>query len=269
MNTKLNSTITIEGTAFEVDVDAQRLVEKGNPENAISFIEQMVDHGSHYDLAYDPKTRTAFDRSADFNESEDWKLIRVPRLIELDPEGMSARSGQTVAEMKGKTDFEVLVNQEALTLRQHGVLPEVEIDGEKFTVDLRLHELRHSKNHYPALRLKDFDFNGEGDKYVAFYHPATKQIVDLDPRLTEFPDGVIKISIPNELGLDPVSTARIYGINERDLLRRHPIKKDLKAELIPLSETGVPAMIQRNREQLQREHQENAKRIKPKHRPRF
>jgi hypothetical protein len=96
-----------------------------------------------------------------------------------------------------------------------------------------------------------------------------KQVVELDPRLLEFPEGVVKLKIPNEIGLDPVATARQYGMDERELLRRHPIQKDLKAEVIPLSDTHIPALIRRNKEALQREHQENAQRLRPKHRPKF
>lgn len=96
-----------------------------------------------------------------------------------------------------------------------------------------------------------------------------KQVVNIDPKLTEFPDNVVKIRLPNELGLDPVSTARRYGIDENELLRRFPPKKDLKAVIIPLADTGIPALIRQNREQLQKEHAEIARRIKPRHRPRF
>jgi hypothetical protein len=269
MKNKPNVIIEFEGTAFEVDIETQSLIEIGHPDNSISFIEQMTDHGSHYDLIYDPKTRNAFDRGNDFDKSDDWTLVKIPKLIELNPQGMAERYNYPIDKLNGKTDFEVIVDQEAWALRRLGVLPRVDIAGEKFIVDLRLGELRHVKDHYPALRLKDFDFSGDGNDHVAFYHPATKQIVDLDPRLTEFPEGVVKIRFPGLIGLDPVGTARLYSIDERDLLRRYPIQKELKAEVIPLSETGVPAMIQRNREQLQRKHQENAGRLRPQKRPRF
>ena len=91
----------------------------------------------------------------------------------------------------------------------------------------------------------------------------------IDPKLTEFPQGVIQIKLPNEIGLDPVATARKYGMNERELLRRYPIQKELKAEVIPLSETGIPRLIRQNKEQLQREHEENMRKARPRQRPRL
>jgi hypothetical protein len=120
-----------------------------------------------------------------------------------------------------------------------------------------------------VLSLKSFELRPDGRTYEAYYHPVIKQVVQIDPGLTEFPDGVVKIQIPNEIGLDPVAAARAYRINERELLRRYPIQKNLKAEVIALSETHIPALIQRNREQLRKAHEEITRRIRPKQRPRF
>jgi hypothetical protein len=91
-----------------------------------------------------------------------------------------------------------------------------------------------------------------------------KQLVPLDPKLTELPDSIVKIRIPNEIGLDPVAAAGMYHIDERTLLRKHPIQKGMEAEVIPLSETYLPSLVRQNREALQREHRENAKKIRPR-----
>jgi hypothetical protein len=270
MKNKSNSTITIEGTIFEVDIETQRLVEQANPANAISFIDQMTDHGTHYSMYYDLARKNEYDTSMGSYESEDWNGIKIPKLIDLDPQGMADRYGYTVEHLKGKTDFEVIVNQEDLSLRHQGVLPLIEIcEDQLFIIELKKQQLRHLENDRITLSLKQFDLSGDGLKYIGFYNPEKREMVDIDPRLTEFPDNVVKIILPSEIGLDPVATAQMYGINERDLLRRYPMQKEMKAEVIPLSETNIPAMIQRNREQLQLEHQENAKRAKPFHRPRF
>jgi hypothetical protein len=172
--------------------------------------------------------------------------------------------------LKGKTDYEVIVNPEDLALRHQGVLPLIEImEDQLFIIELEKQQLRHLENDHIILSLKQFDLSDDGLKYIGFYNPVKREMVDIDPHLTEFPDNVVKIILPSEIGLDPVATAQMYGINERDLLRRYPMQKEMKAEMIPLSETTIPAMIQRNREQLQLEHKENMQRAKPFHRPRF
>ena len=257
---------TIEGTAFTVDIDNQVLRQSDNPANEISFIRDMIDQAANYRLFYDPSRknlpRFGYDPAT-------MKEIIIPKLAELDPEGMAAKYRLKPEGLKGKTDFEIIVNQELLELRQTGALPKIDIAGEEFIVDLRLQELRHARSFHPVLSLNSFELTNDGWHYQGYYHPVIRQLVPIDPKLTELPDSVVKIKIPNEIGLDPVGAARIYNMNERELLRRHPIQKDLKAEVIPLSETQLPSLIRQNREQLQREHRENAQKIKPKFRPKF
>ncbi|MBB6127435.1 hypothetical protein [Mucilaginibacter lappiensis] len=259
---------TIKGTSFLVDIDQQVLRQTNKLDNEISFIDDMKDMGTHYEMYYDGMTGIKH-HEADQDDalSENW--IKVPLMVELDPEGMAAKYGFTTDQIKRKTDFEVIVDQDALGRRLAGELPKINIAGELFVVDLRLQELRHAHNFHPVLSLKSFDLTPDGWKYEAYYHPVLKQVVEIDWKLTEFPDHVVRIHLPNELGLDPVGTARRYGIEERALLRRHPISQDLKADVIPLSETHIPALIQHNRNQLQQEHQETARRIRPKQRPQF
>ncbi|MGY4538189.1 hypothetical protein ACVW0P_002609 [Mucilaginibacter sp. UYNi724] len=259
----------IEGTSFEVDIDKQVLRQTNDQTNEISFVTDMTDQLKNYTFTYDLRRKNVYDKSTGFYESEDWHQIKVPKLIELDPEGMAKKYGYTVEQLKGKTDFEIIIDQETLAQRQNGILPQIDLAGEKFTIDLRLHELRNSQYFFPVISLKNFELTNDGWHYEAYYHPVMKQVVEVDPKLLEFPEGVVKLKIPNEIGLDPVATARQYGMDERELLRRYPIQKDLTAEVIPLSETHIPALIRHNREALQQEHRNNAQRLRPKHRPKF
>jgi len=254
------------GLSFLVDIDKQVLRQTNDNSHEISFITQMTDRGDHYILAFDPGRK----RVAEGNFTHDQiEAIIVPPLVALDPEGMSEKYGVPLDQLAGKTDFEVIVDQEAVALRNQGVLPRIDIAGEQFTIDLRLQELRNTRHFFPVISLKSFELTNDGWYYEAYYHPVMKQVVAIDPKLTEFPEGVIKIKLPNEIGLDPVATARKYGMNERELLRRYPIQKELKAAVIPLSETHIPSLIQRNRETLRQEHRENMQRAKPGLRPKF
>lgn len=256
----------IEGTTFLVDIHTQVLRQTDNPANEISFVRDMADQDSHYSLFYDPEEKNIPRQT---HGAVLLKEIIIPKLIELDPEGMAAKYGLQAGDLAGKTDFQVIVDQRLLEQRLQGALPRIRIAGEDFYVDLRLHELRHTGTFQPVLSLKSFELSPDGWHYQAYYHPVIRQVVPLDPELTELPESVVKIRIPNELGLDPVGAAQMYHIDERTLLRLHPIKKDLRAEVIPLSETGVPALIRKNREELVSQHCENVKKIKPKMRRRL
>jgi len=255
--------IHFEQVSFLIDIDKQVLRQTDKPEHEISFIRDMTDMGDHYLLPWDNDKKTVS------HDPENAEPLIIDQLVWLDPEGMSEKHGIPVEKLQTMRDFEVIVDQEALKQRRAGNLPQIDLAGEKFIVDLQLHELRHAKYFFPVISLKSFELTNDGWNYEAYYHPVMKQVVELDTKLLEFPEGVVKIKIPNELGLDPVATARMYGMDERELLRRHPIQKELKAEVIPLSETNIPAMIQRNKEALRQAHQENAQKAKPRHRQRF
>lgn len=256
----------IQGTSFLVDVKEQVLRQTNDQENEISFINNMQDHGTFYRLLYDLDGKRA---AEDQRDQTRVKVIDVPQLIELDPEGMAEQYGLTVGELQGKTDFQVIVDQELLAQRRNGLLPKIDIAGAEYIIDLRLAELRPAGDFSPAISLRDLDLSADGEYYLAYFHPAIRQVVPIDPKLTELPDGVIQLQISNELRLDPVAMARKYGMEENDVLRRYPIQKNLKAVIVPLHETGLPALIQRNREQLQKEHAEIARRIRPRHRQHF
>ncbi|WP_114941378.1 hypothetical protein [Mucilaginibacter endophyticus] len=257
---------TIEGTSFEVDIHQQELRQTDRPHNKISFISDMQDKGNHYQFHYDTVYCCA---TTNLDPDRPIKRVTVPTLAELDPHGMAEKYKLPVEQLRGKTDFDIIVDPYALEARRAGILPAIDIAGEQFIVDLRLHELRHVQHFFPVISLKSFELTNDGWNYEAFYEPLMKQTVSIDPKLLEFPPGVIKLKLPNEIGLDPVGIAQIYGMDERGLLRRHPIQKELKAEVIPLSETEIPRLIRQNKEQLQLDHQENMQKVRPRNRHRF
>src|ERR1700712_1489113 len=98
---------TIKGTAFLVNIDQQVLRQTDNSANEIFFVREMTDFGSHYRLFYDPAIRNVPHHSY---EPATMKEIHVPPLIELDPEGMAAKYGFKTEDLKGKTDFQVMVD---------------------------------------------------------------------------------------------------------------------------------------------------------------
>jgi hypothetical protein len=261
--------ITIGGTAFDVDIDRQVLIERANPESTISFIDHMEDKGTHYDLVYDLERKRVYDKTSGFYESEDWIAVRVPKLIELDPEGMAQKYGYTREQLKGKTDFEVIVDQELLAKRLQGALPTIDICGTLFYIDVRLQELRGVDEHWSRIDLKTLGISTENGRYQAFYHPDSRQVVDIDPGLTRLPDGVVLVEIPHDLELDPVALARQHDLAQNALLRQYPIQKELKAEVIPLSGTMLPALVRRNLEKLQQQQGQNARPVKPGKRQRL
>jgi hypothetical protein len=132
----------IEGTDFEVDIDKQVLRQTNDQANEISFIQDMQDQGTFYRLLYDLDKHHAAHGLADQDRV---KLITVPQMTDLDREGMALKYGLTPGLVMGKSDFELIVDQQLLEQRLSGALPQIDLAGEKFTIDLRLQELRNTR----------------------------------------------------------------------------------------------------------------------------
>jgi hypothetical protein len=251
----------IEGTSFEVDVARQQLRQTNDVNNVISFTRDMQDNGTYYELQYELDRHCVQGQESDQSRI---RTIRIPQMTELDPEGMAAAYGKPLTAILGKCDYDVIVNAELVDRRHLGLLPVIGIGEQTYIVDLRLKELRHLTDPHRSISLTHLDLSAEGDQYLFFYDLGKHAQIELDPKLTEFPEQVVLVKIPNEVGLDPVATAAAYGIDERQLLRRFPLSAKLEAQLVPLAETNVPAMISRNREALRAEHQQ----IMAQHKPR-
>lgn len=256
--------LEIYGVSYEVDIEKQVLRQTSRPDHEIFFVRDMHDDGNHYHLRYNIR-----EHRAELGNGTDVRKILIPQMTKLDPEGMAARLGRNIEEIRGLSDFELLVDQQTLELRRKGVLPELEIMGERFIIDLKRQEFRHTQDFAPVIRLSQFRPSDDGRLLEAYYHPLLKTPVDIDPQLTAFPDHVVKISLPNEIALDPVGAAALYKFDERKALRIYPLKLNHEATVTALAETDIPRLIRQNRERLQQEHAENARKFKPRTRPRF
>ena len=243
-NSKGTPVIDIEGVTFLVDVHAQELRELEDPNNRIAFLD-MRDKGDRYVFSYDPEVRNLPSIMA--MRSDHIKRITIPQMIALDPEGVAARYQIPLKDLYGKTDFDLIVDPGLLERREAGLLPKIDIAGEDFIIDIRLNELRLATDSHTSINLKDMYLSDDGKMLEAYYDQKNHRLIELDTGLTEYPEGVVGIMLPNIIQLDPVGVCKLYGIEEREFLRRFPPQKSLSARLIPLQETGIASRIQINR----------------------
>ena len=135
--------------------------------------------------------------------------------------------------------------------RLKGVLPHIAIAGTDFTIDWRLKELRETAQLWNRIAVKAMELMPDGERYCCYYDLESRRQYFPDPDLTELPENVGMLVIPNELKLDPVGVAREYGLKDEELLDRCPIQEILTAEIRPLSETALPQLVGENRQRLQ------------------
>lgn len=238
-------TLDLAGTTFVVDVENLCLYQKDNPPNTISFFD-MENRDTNYRFSYDVGRKNLL-MSIWHQDGDEIRHFTIPPMIRLDPEGMALKYGTTVEEVRKMYDRELKCDERLLEKRLMGILPQIDIAGETFTIDWRLRELRLNAEPTTHLSFDQMDFNDRGTEYFCLYHKATHQIVQVDQNIVEFPKGVIALTIPGELRLDPVGVARQYGVGIQSIVDHYPIKEKLQAEVLSLEETPLLRMIQRNR----------------------
>jgi hypothetical protein len=134
-----------------------------------------------------------------------------------------------------------------LQQRKSGKLPEIDIAGTMFYVEVRLRELRADYKLMSRINLDKLENGPDGESYRFAFNTETKRLVDIDPKITEWPKDVVIVEIPDDLKLDPYSVARENGIDPEEFVKKHPIEKELKAKIIPLSETSFPELMEKNK----------------------
>ncbi|QHS55859.1 hypothetical protein GWR56_10065 [Mucilaginibacter sp. 14171R-50] len=136
--------------------------------------------------------------------------------------------------------------EELLKIRQSGKLPHIDLAGTDFTVDWRLRQMRETEQPWKNISFEDFEMDDYGDSYLCFFNTQTHELYMPPEDLMELPEDIVVLEIPNELKLDPIAVAREYGSDLSELLREYPITEDLSAKVTPLSESGLPTLIENN-----------------------
>ncbi|WEK36108.1 MAG: hypothetical protein P0Y53_01220 [Candidatus Pseudobacter hemicellulosilyticus] len=233
--------IALKGTVFLVDASNGLLVEQANKQNALAISNMSVlDDG--YGFWYDTQRRS-FSKEGSQGENSVW--VTVKWLTELDPDAMAAKYGKLPEAVLGKSDYEVIVDQEVVRKRMEGVLPILDIDGNTYVVDTEQRAFRPTVD-IPVIRFSDNDYYA--DKVRIAYDQVGRQPKILDFReIVEFPKDTIAVEFPGIKSLDPIG---FYGKDcayLKDYLMETPPKLEYRAKVIPWEETDVPRLIERNK----------------------
>ncbi len=248
---------TIEGTDFLVDVDKVELREKSNPENVISFFE-MKDVGNGYVFDYSIKDKNL---PSLFGTDQEITTLQIPEMVDLDPVGMAEKYGISMRNIKGKTDFDLMVDQSALQQRQMGRLTTIDIAGHLFYVDIPMDMLRPKDDfHSKGIQFSEIDnyYDEVKNRYIIPYNPRTREFQEPDfNTILAIPKELIVIEFPHERVLDPVGVNRKWGYAETEDLKKINIKPHFEAKIIHWKETGIEETINENIKKLQRQQSES------------
>lgn len=249
----------IEGTDFIVDVANLQLREKANPDNVIPVFD-MRDVGDGYVFDYSSKEKNI---PMLFGDDTDIRTVKIPELVELDPVGMAEKYGRPVHNVQDKTDFELMVDQQAFGKRLMGQLPTVDIAGHTFFVDIRMDMLRPKDDFLSngiVFNKIQYYYNDIREAYIIPYNSAKHEFQELNHyNITSIPKDLIIISFPHESRLDPIGFNRKCGVDEMDGLKETNLKSHFEAKVIDWKEAGIEETIQENIRRQQQQSKQNGK----------
>ena len=247
--------INIQGTDFTVDIERLQLTEKSNDNNFIPF-GYMADVSGGYEFDYGLESRNMH---SIWTEEESVR-IKIPPLVELDPIGMSQKYKIPIGQITGKTDFEVMVNQEAFDLRVNkGILPTIDIAGDLFHVVLDKGRLIPKDDPRSAgIPIPSFErYDQVLGENVFAYDPKRKQIKDIDYlKITEIPSNLIAIKLPFSFTLDPVGWNWQQNRDTKFGLKTSNFRMHFSSPKIPWEKTDLPDIIKENIEEEKKKQME-------------
>lgn len=268
--------INIEGTQYQFDINQMALLEKERPEWKL-LLEDMKDCGTHYEFVYDKNSkRLDQSKTADGINTSDiakqiFTTIKIPQISEIDPLGMCKKYNCSLDYIQNKTDFEIIVDQQAYSCRVNkGLLPIIEISGHTFYVDLQMDKLRPKDDFLSqGIVFSDIECYYDGDKrlYTIPYNPKTHEFQEADYRLiTEFPKDLIAVEFPSERLLDRIGWNRKYGFDIKHGLVKQGLKLQFTANNVHWEKTFLVDLIKSNlkAEKMLKKYTENQQPIPPK-----
>ncbi|RWU08136.1 hypothetical protein [Pedobacter chitinilyticus] len=231
--------IVIDGISMIVDVAFAELRHKEYPDCRVSF-HNMDREGGGYALHVEPMLQGLSETPHPLYE----KHI-IGQMVVLDPEGICIKYGLERQSLP-TDDSGLSCDPKLIEKRLKGVLPQIDIAGKEYHVDVRLGELHSVDDQTKRIILKMLSINGNGN-YVFLYDHKKHHIVNLDiDKITKEPPNTVMIELPHELWLDPIGVARKQNIDELSLLGKYPLQHELKARIYPLAETFVANHIHKN-----------------------
>lgn len=214
---------------FKMNHGQSELYQADLPYNTIR-LDELKDEGEYYTTLFDKDTSNLHSGMVDPEKLPGHVIpVHLPKAIV---------TGNTdiipaVNRQSREDDWNIFVADAPTMRRLQGCLPKIKIEGELYTIDWRLRELRHWENPLLRIGINSLEVIEDGTAYRALYDKDAKRMVE-QPIGKENPDSFVFVHIPYELKLDPVAVAREYGLKETELLAENPYQEELKATSVEL-----------------------------------
>lgn len=246
-------TVVIEGTEFLFDIERTVLIEKGALHNEIDF-QYMDDLGTHYGFMYSSGMKNhSFFRPLDelFGQEEEVAAskgetyVKIPRIAAIDPEGMCRKYGCTTEDLRTKSDFQIMVDQQIFVERLKGIPVTIEFPGKTYLVDVAKNVLEPIDGIGEDIRLNMFHYDyyyEDFGAYHLFYNIKESRAEDpaRDGTWGLTADRVV-LEVPSLSNLDPIGANISSGRNPRAFLANRELKLAHVPKVVEWSFYGIKA----------------------------
>lgn len=219
-----------------------------NPENAVQVFQQEVDR------------KWTADQRLYFLQGVD-KIIVLKQGRGAPEHEINAFKTEMASKYPSQREMQVELEaiiheqtqEDLLAKRLAGILPNINIDGTNFTIDLHLKEIRETANPANSIPFKNMQPSESGESYLCYYNTKKNCIVYPANDITVLPKNVMVLEIPNEIKLDPIGFARKNGLTPDAVMKEHPLQKTITATLHPLSYSELPELVKSNLAEQERQ----------------
>lgn len=226
--------IIIEGTRFVIDLPRNALFQVTDVNNRIYF-NAMKNEGGFYTLDFDLRTKNKV--KGDGTVTTPGSLFRKVTIpahwlsgkMKYDPDYAAAMNVASYAQGWG-----VLLIDKDIAKRLADKLPEADLAGSRFVINVQGGKLVLKSDNRKALDFEKMYWNGLNDR-VFFYDTLKAKIVRFSPKLYDLPKHIVYAALPNDYTLDPIGVARRNKVEETQYLLTHPAKSRINISGNPLS----------------------------------
>ncbi|ATP57413.1 hypothetical protein CPT03_13500 [Pedobacter ginsengisoli] len=241
---KANISIILDGSLFYVDNDKQQFVQAAYPENRIPF-SQLKEEGGFYSMLYAIVEKTAKSHLELMRElSPQLRRIIIPKEVLQKEFGKDSSLPALFNQTSYRHNWGILMVDEAIDRRLKGELPKITLMEKPYVIDIRMQELRSVAQPAERIGIKELEMSSDGEKLHLFFDTIQGQQISKESVLMPFREGIVLMEMPNEILLDPVGAARLYKLEDTELLSRFPMKMNHQALAIPLTKIAHQEMIE-------------------------
>lgn len=206
--------IIIAGTTFAVDASAKALIQCRDTGNIIPKDHMSREYGM-LSMRYDKTLEKPSHIRGNFSPmAKNVVQVLMPESLFDFEETPDFITAHLLNHRSWKDGWGIVIIDSNLQKRMDGRLPEVNIAGHWYGMDVENRKFRSITRTQHLLDMNEMELTEDGRKLGFLYDPSTLRVVDRSDRASDLPTGTALVEINDLTATDPVGMARLRGLDE-------------------------------------------------------